>query len=262
MRIPIVMCHGVSAKLTPERLERYFGIAADLGFESIGYERLAAWRAGGGALPPKPIFFDFDHPVRSLHTHLLPLMKRFGFKGNLFVNTLPMEKLYANGGHRAPDREWMTWEELGELKAAEWGIGAHTHTHPNLSILSREDPTGERLRWEFETNDAILKQELGVQPKDFAFTGTSWSRAAEDEVRKRYRFGRLWIIGATYEADGGSIRYADLAGVPGPDEPDGGPPLAARYITKALDAYRLPSMELEKLIFEYEAYRRYLEGAS
>ena len=78
---------------------------------------------------------------------------------------------------------------------------------------------------------------------------------------KRYRFGRLWIIGNQYKADGQAIRYSDLVGVPGPDEADGGPPKDARYITRETNPYRLPSMDLDHLIHAPEAFRRYLEEA-
>jgi peptidoglycan/xylan/chitin deacetylase (PgdA/CDA1 family) len=155
----------------------------------------------------------------------------------------------------------MTWDELRHLLDAGWHIGAHTHTHPNLSALSVQDPSGRLVRAEMDRNDELLERHLGVKPKDFAFTGTTWSRAAEDEVRKRYRFGRLWIIGAMVEADGRPLRFAELAGVAGPDQADGGPPHAARYVTEGTDAFRLPSMEIEALIFEFDAFRRYLEGA-
>jgi len=42
---------------------------------------------------------------------------------------------------------------------------------------------------------------------------------------------------------------------------DGGPPLAARYITRESPPYRLPSMELQRLIYQPAAFRAYLEGA-
>ncbi len=143
-----------------------------------------------------------------------------------------------------------------------WHIGAHTVTHPNLSELFKEDPEGEKLQWELEQCDRTLKEKLGVEARDFAFTGTSWSSAAEKRVMQRYRFGRLWIIGAHYQADGEQVRYAELAGVEGEDEADGGPPLAARYITQETPAYRLPSMEIQcALMHEAGAFQRYLEGA-
>ncbi len=188
-------------------------------------------------------------------------MKELDFKGNLFIQTAPMEKMYSGEMPEFDERRWMTWEEIGELMDDGWHIGAHTHNHPNLSKLSENDPTGEKIREELVTNDTILKRELGITPKDFAFTGTSWSSAAEREVKKRYRYGRLWIISSMYLADGEKTRYADLVGIPGDDEKDGGPPYAARYITKETPPYKLPSMELEYLIYKYDAFKRYLEDA-
>ena len=40
---------------------------------------------------------------------------------------------------------------------------------------------------------------------------------------------------------------------------DGGPPMAARYITRDSNPYRLPSMEFQALIHEPDAFRKYLE---
>ena len=68
MNIPITMCHGTSEgdfKPTPmpldaERFVRYFAMAHELGFKSITYENLAAWRQGETELPKKPIMFDFN----------------------------------------------------------------------------------------------------------------------------------------------------------------------------------------------------------
>ena len=265
MRIPITMCHGVNMKSRPpldaEHFTECFRIAAEMGFTSISYDDLAAWKDGEGNLPERPIMFDFDHPAKSIWSEIHPIMQEHGFRGNLFVNTGPMEEMYAGNMPGPEARQWLTWDEIEGLMQAGWHIGAHTHTHPNLSELSTRDPSGEAVREELIRCDDILKRTLGVEPKDFAFTGTSWSSVAECEVRNRYRFGRLWIVGSMYQADGGQIRYAELVGVSGEDEADGGPPHAARYITADSPPYRLPSMEMEKLIYDYDAFRQYLAGA-
>ena len=57
------------------------------------------------------------------------------------------------------------------------------------------------------------------------------------------------------------MRYAELANVAGDDLPDGGPPAAARYITRESLAHRLPSMEMQRLIYQPEAFEAYLQGA-
>ncbi len=261
MRIPITMCHGVSEKLDISHFEHYFRIAREMSFESISYDDLAAWRSGEDEIAKRPIMFDFDHPAKSIRHGIHPVMSEFGFAGTLFINTGPMEAMYSGALPAFEDREFMTWEEIGELMDAGWRIGSHTHTHPNLSKLCLEDPSGEQIRDEMEMCDRILERELSIAAKDFAFTGTSWSSVAEREVKKRYRFGRLWIIGSMYEADGRPVRYADLVGVPGADEKDDGPPYAARYITRDANPYKLPSMELERLVHDYDAFRAYLERA-
>ena len=258
MRIPITMCHGTSRRRQPpldaKHFEGYFRIASELGFQSISYDDLADWRSGSAPLPERPIMFDFDHPARSIRREILPIMQRFGFTGNIFVNTSPMTKDYPTG-------EWMTWDEIRDLMSAGWHIGSHMHNHFKMSYLARKDPSGALIREQFVKCDGLLKEHLGVVSRDFAYTSTTWSRIAENEVKKRYRFGRLWIIGSHYETDEGPIRFADLTGVPGPDEEDGGPPHAARYITRDSDPYRLPSMEIERLIYSFDAFQRYLAGA-
>ena len=267
MRIPITMCHGLEPAskranaLTAERFTAFVKIAYDMGFQAITYDALAAWREGAAGLPDRPIMFDFDHPVRSIRAGAYDILRERGYVGNLFVNTGPLEEMYSGPLPPDDERGQMTWDEIGELHEAGWQIGAHTVTHPNLSQLSLDDPSGKKIREELATCDATIEERLGLKPKDFAFTGTSWSSTAEREVQQRYRFGRLWIVRSIYQADGVETRYADLVGVPGDDEADGGPPAAARYITKETPAYRLPSMELTALIFEEAAFWRYLQGA-
>ena len=266
-RIPITMSHGVGhtnggvRNEKAEHFDRQCQVAHALGCESIDYDDLQAWRNGTKKLPRRPLMLDFDHPGITMRFEVLEVLKRYGFRGTLFINTAGIEKMVQGPLPDPATRQFMTWEEVGELVAAGWKIGAHTVNHPNLSELSRKDPSGARLREELDQSNETIQRRLGIKPLDFAFTGTSWSSAAEREVMKRYRFGRLWIIGNQYKADGQAIRYSDLVGVPGPDEADGGPPKDARYITRETNPYRLPSMDLDHLIHAPEAFRRYLEEA-
>ena len=261
LRIPITMCHGINPggehPLTVDHFDSLVQIAHSLGFQSIGYDQLTSWLDGTAGLPERPIMFDFDHPVKSMATGIHPVLAQYGYRGNLFLNTGMLEPTSPGYG-----TDTLTWDEVRELVKVGWHIGAHTVTHPNLSTLVAADADGQRLAWELETCDATIERELGARPRDFAFTGTSWSSVAEARVMERYRCGRLWIVGTEYQADGETVRYGDLVGVAGADEEDGGPPHPARYITTASPRYRLPSMEIQTpLIHAPQRFRAYLEGA-
>jgi peptidoglycan/xylan/chitin deacetylase (PgdA/CDA1 family) len=239
--------------LDAQHFHDLFNIASNLGFRSISYDDLSAWRSGTGSLPDRPIMFDFDHPNRSIHREVFPIMREFGFRGNIFINTAALEN--------EDDRRYMSWDDLDELAANGWQVGAHLHHHVNLAYLARKDPEGGLIREEMETCDRLLREHLGLSPRDFAYTTTTWSEIAEREVKSRYRFARLWTISSHLTTDAGPVRYADLVGIPEEDEDDGGPPWSARYITPHTNPYRLPAMDFEYQIHGAEAFRRYLQGA-
>ena len=265
VKIPITMCHGITDRLTRDRFEHYLQIASELGFSTINYDQLYLWLTGSGSLPERPLMIDVDHPVGSVFRDMFPLMQEHGFTGNLFINTGYFESVCGSEQNQVGQSACATWDQIHNLMASGWTIGAHTHTHPNLSELSLTDPTGEVLRAEMETNDELLEKYLGRRPDYFAFTGnrtgTTWSAVADSAAKERYKLGRLWIIGNECEIDGKIERYADFVGAVGPDEADGGPPFVSRYITRHTPLFRVPSMELERLIYEPEAFRQYLEGA-
>ena len=198
------MCHGGNTNrqspLDAEHFANYFGIASQMAFESISYDQLATWKSGGSEMPRRPIMFHFDHPAKSIRHEIDPIMQEYGFRGIPVHQHRTDGQMYAGPMPDFAAREWMTWKEIGELMDAGWHIGSHTYTHPNLSDLSVKDPSGEATREELVKCDEILERHLGVKSRIFAFTGTTWSAVAENEVQKRYRFGRLWIIGSTYQA--------------------------------------------------------------
>ena len=265
VRIPITMCHGITDRLMVPRFEQYLRIASELGFSTINYDDLYAWLTDEGTLPARPLMIDVDHPVLSVSSDIFPLMERHGFTGNLFVNTGYFDDVCRTDPADDGRARCASWGQIRQLMSAGWTIGAHTHTHPNLSELSLTDPDGQAIRAEMDRNDAILEEHLGQRPRYFAFTGnrtgSTWSTVADNEARKRYRLGRLWIIGDKCEIDGRIERYADFVDASGPDEADGGPPHAARYIRRTTPLFRLPSMELEHLIYEPDAFRQYLTRA-
>ena len=129
MRIPITMCHGVTDRLTLERFEQYLRIARELEFSTINYDQLYAWLTGAGTLPARPLMIDVDHPVGSVPTDMFPLMEQHGFTGNLFVNTGYFQQRCEQSPVGDGQSLCATWDQIRQLKASGWTIGA-PHAQP------------------------------------------------------------------------------------------------------------------------------------
>ena len=261
------MCHGLSpdhpeVPITKEYIYEIMSFCKKSGFTSINYNDLEGFMYHGSSLPSKPIMFDFDHPMLNILKGIAPIMSEFGYVGNIFVNTGFIDQKREEDLKQHNRTDIMSWDQVGEIIDLGWHLGAHTVTHPNLSKLVENDPDGKKIAWELDESNYILHKQLGIKAKDFAFTGTSWSQVAEDAVKERYRFGRLWIIGSDYQANGEVIKFSQLAGVECDDEDDGGPPFSARFINKKTHPYRLPSMDIQyPLMYGIDKFKRYLDNA-
>jgi hypothetical protein len=107
-----------------------------LGFESIGYDELAAWRDSVGILPEQPIMFDFDHPVGSMGYEVREVLAKYGYSGNLFIYTGSLDQTWTGARPGTSDTDdLLTWEELGTLRESGWSI---------------KDPSGDMLREELD----------------------------------------------------------------------------------------------------------------
>ncbi len=131
MRIPITMCHGVrdeadapGAIFCQDHFDRLMSIPAAMGFQSINYDDLAAWRAGTAQLPQRPIMIDFDHAVTSIRYQCFEILDRYGFKGNLFVNSGMIVQVQ-RAGH--PCRSSLTWPPGGLLSSSAYTGEAGLH---------------------------------------------------------------------------------------------------------------------------------------
>jgi len=128
VRIPTTMCHGFNQRLTSARFEQYLQIASELGFSTINYDQLYAWLTGAGILPAHPLIIDVDHPVHSVPAEMFPLMQKYGFTGNLFVNTGHFGEVCGNVSADSGRCRCASWDEIRQLMTSGWSIDAHTHT--------------------------------------------------------------------------------------------------------------------------------------
>jgi peptidoglycan/xylan/chitin deacetylase (PgdA/CDA1 family) len=187
-RRSIILCyHGVGTRsaridpgflrVTPTALRAQLRLLEDAGFEFVTVAEFAE-RADGREPPPGLIALSFDDGMDDNHSILLPILRELGLPATVYVATGLMGKpnpwLAEDSGARM-----MNTYELRDLAAAGVEIGAHTVTHPDLSLLGFE----ACLREARESKRA-LEELLGAPVRTFAYPFCRYSPAAVAAVRE------------------------------------------------------------------------------
>ena len=132
-RAPELDPHNLS--VTPAAFRSQVELLMDAGFELVTVADLAQ-RAAGGRPPAGLAALSFDDGMDNNHSVLLPILREYGIPATVYVTTgiigRPNPWLAPGAGARM-----MTEPELADLVAAGVELGAHTVTHPDLSLLDR-----------------------------------------------------------------------------------------------------------------------------
>jgi len=105
------------------------------------------------SLPERSVIITIDDGYRSAYDIACPILNEFGFKATLFIYTN-----YVGISEGA-----ITWDQLREMKARAFEVGAHTVTHCDLTkVQEGEDDQAyfARIRKELIVSKQIIDKEL------------------------------------------------------------------------------------------------------
>jgi peptidoglycan/xylan/chitin deacetylase (PgdA/CDA1 family) len=201
----------------PESIfEQQLRTVASGGFEFIDLPRFYRGLEDAGSLPAKSALVTFDDGYRNNLTAALPVMRRLGVPGVVFV---PTEYIGRNNGWdylKSPEPEEMicTWDELRELERGGVMIESHSASHPSFSTLSEVEHERE-LR---EAKEA-LEMGLGRKVEFFAYpygdAGLDFARSQRLLEKVGYRAACLY--GGGVETVPGADRWRLQRLAMGPD---------------------------------------------
>lgn len=222
--------HGVSTSLlgedphnlrvAPERFRAQVELLLEAGFELLTVADLAD-RARGGTPPAGLATLSFDDGMEDNHSVLLPILREYGIPATVYVTTgligEPNPWMAPASGARM-----MTAPELRELAAAGIELGAHTVSHPDLSLMDH----AACLREMTESRDAIATL-VGAPATTFAYPFCRYGEAAVSAARDAG-----FTAAVTCEGRGGwgpyELRRAMITGKDG----------WAGFLLKAADLYQ------------------------
>lgn len=129
------------------------------------------------------VAITFDDGMKSVYQNALPILREYQAPAHIFLTTSAID-----GGSRlrqqpvnVPSFEMLNWQEVEALHLAGVHVECHTHTHPDMRLL-----TGDQIAAECGKADEIITSRLGRKPRYFAYPFGYHNQMARDFARGCY----------------------------------------------------------------------------
>lgn len=138
-----------------DQFEAHVEILTSGGYTVLPVDEIVAALRAGNPLPERTVGITVDDAFLSVYTEAFPRLRAAGLPFTLFVATDAVNQGRA---------DYMSWDQLREMRDAGVDIGAHTASHLHMADV---DPA--RNRAEMRRSLKKLDEELGVRPVLFAY---------------------------------------------------------------------------------------------
>ncbi|HIJ01485.1 TPA: polysaccharide deacetylase family protein [Candidatus Woesearchaeota archaeon] len=146
---------GVSWTLDVANTEIVLKTLKDLNYCSITFDDFLAFKNGSKQLCDRPVILVFDDGRKSTYTLAYPLMKKYGFVGNMAIIA----------GKVGISNAFMSWAEINFLEdTAKWLGVCHSVDHVSMTSLNT---TNAEIQYVVCTE--ILYNNTGHKPNVFVF---------------------------------------------------------------------------------------------
>lgn len=156
-----------STNITLPQFEAQLNWLAQNHYQVWPLPRIVEYLKANRPLPDHVVAITIDDAFQSAYVHAYPLLKARGWPFTVFVSTGAEDE-------HLPD--YMTWDELREMKSHGANFGDHTVNHAHLTFRKpgeTDESWADRVRKDILGAQARLQAELGTQtnesPKLFAY---------------------------------------------------------------------------------------------
>ncbi|MEQ9365171.1 MAG: polysaccharide deacetylase family protein, partial [Leptospirales bacterium] len=181
--IPVLCYHQVEPgeksyggfNVSPERFEEQLRYLKSAGYESLSQAQLidilsGRARPGARGVPARGLMLTFDDGLISHYTIVAPLLKRYGFRGTLFLYPTVLS---------SKKKAYMNWDQARELlESGVFEVGSHSLYHPFLPEVSPKE-----LDRQMRSSREILERKLNIPIRIFAYPFGVYDRRVIDATR-------------------------------------------------------------------------------
>ncbi len=142
----------------------------------------------------KVIVLSVDDGYKSFLTGAMPLLREYGYKATLFINTESV-----GGG------SYLNWQELKQLMNEGIEIGNHSHAHPYFLDIP-EVERKKRFEEDLNMSRKLFMENLNIDPDLYVYPYGEYDRRMQEVLRSEgFRCALAQNSGVVY---GGCDQYA------------------------------------------------------
>lgn len=163
-------------RVSPIQFERQLAWFRDHGWNFVTMSELYDQSS---ELPEKTVALTFDDGFEDNYTNALPLMKKYGAKGTLYLvadrhdrDWSTLKKAHHNSGELKNEPKLSDAQVKEMLGSGSFELGGHTHTHANLIKLTTDQ------KWtEIRVPKRALEEQFNTALTSFAYPFGIYSEA-------------------------------------------------------------------------------------
>ena len=166
-----------STNIAVDRFSQQLEFLSSNNYQVISLEQLVHSLNGGSRLPDRAVVITIDDGYRSVYTEAWPVLKQYGYPFTVFVYAKATENKHWN---------YMTWDQVKEMKAAGVDFQNHGFAHDHLAFKPSEMNMDEYKAWiraDLAVSTKILSEELKERPRFFAVPYGEYNETVLDEIR-------------------------------------------------------------------------------
>ncbi|WP_296824508.1 polysaccharide deacetylase family protein [uncultured Megasphaera sp.] len=178
--VPVLNYHQVNNRyetcltMKPENFEAQMKYLHDNDYHSITQAQFDAYMRGEGSLPDRPVLITFDDGYVDNYEFAYPIMKKYGFRGTIFLIMNLMDK-----------PGYLTWDMVKEMSNDGMEFGSHTISHKPLTSFDRSG-----VRKELQESKAMIEARTGKVCNFIAFPEGKFNEMIMEETKNAgYDYG-------------------------------------------------------------------------
>jgi len=139
----------------PNMFRMHISSLASRGFQDLPLEAYIHALRGDENVPlRKYVCLTFDDGWRDNYTDAFPILQEYGFTATIFLTV----------AYIGEKKDYLTWEQVMEMKTAGFKFGSHTLTHPHLTQIPIE-----RARREIMESKELLEDKISEEVGAFCY---------------------------------------------------------------------------------------------